>query len=413
MDACPLRLSRKNHMEQGSQGRKFWRVATPHQKDHQQVLPTDKTPKGHMNQQRKNVRSTKTLFEECNAVAALQGKKMKDIYVRTYDMRETSFNDQTGQFPKQSKRGHKYIMVLVEIDSNVIMVEPMKSRKDAKMIRAYDVLVKRLQTANIHTWKHVLDNKISKHMKRHIKEKYKIELEMIPPGCHQCNAAKVAIWNFKSHFLSVLAGMAESFPLHLWDRLLPQTELTLNLLRQSNATPTVSAYTHLFGPLDYNKMPLAPMGCEVQIHEKMDKCDTWLYHLVDGWYLATPPKHYRVHNCYVKTTQAERLTNTIQFKHKNVTNPTISPHDKIIQALANCKTALMGMMNDSANQQMEELQKIVNNAQAHLHQRQTTSTQPVLRVELQQVPRVDTNDPHQAPPRATETHTPSRTTKAQ
>ena len=88
---------------------------------------TDKTPKGHMNQQRKNVRSTKTPFEVCNAAAALRGKKMKDIFVSTYDTCETSFSDQTGQFPKQSKRGHKYIMVHVEIDSNAILVEPMKS----------------------------------------------------------------------------------------------------------------------------------------------------------------------------------------------------------------------------------------------------------------------------------------------
>jgi len=198
-----------------------------------------------MNQQRKNVRSTKTPFEECHAVAALQGKKMKDIYVRTYVTRETSFSNQAGQFPKQSKRGHKYIMVLVEIDSNVIIVEPMKSRKDAEMIWAYDVLVQQLQTANIHPRKHVLDNEISENMKQHIKEKYKFKMEMVPPGCHQCNVAKVAIRNFKAHFLSVLAGTADSFSLHLWDRLLPQTEITLNLLRQSNATPTVSAYAHL------------------------------------------------------------------------------------------------------------------------------------------------------------------------
>jgi hypothetical protein len=83
-------------------------------------------------------------------VAALQGKKMKDIYVRTYDTCKTSFSDQTGQFPKQSKGGHKYIMVLIDKDSNAIMVEPIKSRKDAEMVRAYDVLVKRPQTANIY-----------------------------------------------------------------------------------------------------------------------------------------------------------------------------------------------------------------------------------------------------------------------
>ena len=139
-------------------------------------------------------------------------------------------------------------MVIVEIDSNAIIVEPMKSRKDAETIRAYDVLVQQLQTAKINPRKHVLDNKISKNMKQHIKEKYKFELEMVPPGCHRCIPAEVAIRNFKAHFLSVLAGMADSFPLHLWDRLLPQTKITLNLQRQSNATPTVSAYAHLLDP---------------------------------------------------------------------------------------------------------------------------------------------------------------------
>ena len=273
----------------------------------------DETPKGHMNQQHKNVRSTKKPFEECNAAAALRGKKVKDIYVGMYDTRETTFSDQTGQFPTHSKRSNKYIMVLVEIDSNPILIEPMKSRKNAEMIRAYDVLVQRLLAANIHPQKHVLNNKILDNMKLPIKETYKFQLEMVPPGSHRRNAATVAIRNFKAHFLSVLAGTADSFPLHLWDRLLPQTEITLNLLHQSNATPNVLAYTHLSGPFDYNKMPLAPMGCEVQVHEKTDTRGTWSYHSLDGWYLSTSPKHYRIHNCHIKSTSAERLTNTIQF----------------------------------------------------------------------------------------------------
>ena len=141
-------------------------------------------------------------------------------------------------------------------------------------------------------------------------------ISKVAAGCHRQNAAKVAIRNYKSHFLSVLSGTVESFPLHLCDRLLPQTEITLNIMQQLNATPTVSAYAHLSGPFDYNKMPLAPMGCKVQIHEKTDKRGTWSYHSVDGWYLATSPEHYRVHNCYVKTTQAERLTNTIQLEKR-------------------------------------------------------------------------------------------------
>ena len=64
----------------------------------------------------------------------------------------------------------------------------------------------------------------------------------------------MAIHNFKTHFLRVLAGVAEDFPANLWDRLLTQTEITLNLLQKSNTTPNVSEYAHLSGPFDYNKM---------------------------------------------------------------------------------------------------------------------------------------------------------------
>jgi hypothetical protein len=113
------------------------------------------------------------------------------------------------------------------------------------MIRAYDTLTHRLLRAGVQPKKHILNNEISSNMKEHICTKYNFTVELVLPGCHRPNAAKVAIHNFKSHFLSILAGTAESFPLSLWDRLLPQTEITLNLLRQSNATPTVSVYAHL------------------------------------------------------------------------------------------------------------------------------------------------------------------------
>jgi hypothetical protein len=86
-------------------------------------------------------------------------------------------------------------------------------------------------------------------------------MELVPPGCHQQNAAEVAVRNFKAHFLSVLVGVSDNFPPCLWDRLLPQTKITINLIQQFNAAPNVSAYVHLSGSFDYNKMLLTPMGC--------------------------------------------------------------------------------------------------------------------------------------------------------
>ena len=46
------------------------------------------------------------------------------------------------------------------------------------------------------------------------------------------------------------------------------------------ATPNVSTYAYLSGPFDYNKMPLASMGCEAQVHENTDKCGTWAYRIL-------------------------------------------------------------------------------------------------------------------------------------
>jgi hypothetical protein len=233
----------------------------------QSTIPTIKTPKGHLNQSRKNVQSTKvkaTPLETCNT-SHLHGKKVRNVYTQTYMVRETIFSNQTGQFPIQSLCGNKFIMVMVEIDSNAILVEPMKNRKDAEMIRAYNTLLLRLKRAGIVPKKHVLDNEVPENMKNHICDTCKLDMELVPPGCHRCNAAEVAKHNFKAHFLSILAGVANAIPPNLSYWLLPQIEITINLIQQSNATPNVLAYAHLSRPFDYNKMPLTLMGCEAQV----------------------------------------------------------------------------------------------------------------------------------------------------
>ena len=154
---------------------------------------TTETPKGHLNQVRQNIRSTKAKpFEEPDTTK-LRGKKKKDVYLKVYDMKEKVYSDQTGRFPKTSMQGNKYIMVMVEVDSNVILVEPMKSRHDDEMKRAYKHLMLRLKRAGITPRKHVMDNEVSKSMKNMIRDEYKMELELVPPGCHQRNAAEVAI----------------------------------------------------------------------------------------------------------------------------------------------------------------------------------------------------------------------------
>ena len=159
---------------------------------------------------------------------------------------------------------------------------------------------------------------------------------------HRINAAEKYTQTFKGHFKSILCGVATYFPLKKWDTLLPQAELTCNILHKSNIAANVSAQAYTFGTHDFNRIPLAQLGCAVQIHEKPSKRWTWAVHSVDGWYLGTSPGHYRCYDVWVKGTGAVRSTNTVLFKHKHIKNPTVTPADAIVNAAKDLTAALKG-----------------------------------------------------------------------
>jgi hypothetical protein len=83
----------------------------------------------------------------------------------------------------------------------------------------------------------ILDNEASVAYKEAISVKWNAKF-------HHRNRAEHAILTFKSHFLSILAGVDKAFPPYLWDLLLPQAELTLNPLRQATLNPQISAWEY-------------------------------------------------------------------------------------------------------------------------------------------------------------------------
>jgi hypothetical protein len=143
-------------------------------------------------------------------------------------------------------------MVLVEIDGFYINAEPMKNKTEGAMIKAYLILWEQL-TANgtVKPTTHIMDNEASAEYKKEIQTNCTIQL--VPPNNHRQNLAERAIQTFKNNFKAILAGIDNTFPMRLQDRLLPQTIATLNLLRQSNTIPTISAYQYVRGNFDYNK----------------------------------------------------------------------------------------------------------------------------------------------------------------
>ena len=154
-------------------------------------LETTKTQKGNFNQTRKILRSTKPKTNplEKTDTSTLLGKKVRDVYTKVYDLRNTVFSDQTGKLPTRSKLVNKYITVMVEIGSNAILVDTINNRTDTELRRLYRAMMLHLKHTGIVPQKHVLDNEVSTAMKTIIRDEYKMKLEFLPPGCHRHNAS--------------------------------------------------------------------------------------------------------------------------------------------------------------------------------------------------------------------------------
>jgi len=217
---------------------------------------------------------------------------------------------------------------------------------------------------------------------------------------HRQNIAERAIQTYKIHFIATLAGISDKFPIHQWHELVPQIVLPLNLLRQSHMAPNVSACAYHHGNFDYNRMSLAPMGCAVQFHIKPNRRKSWGEHSSNGWYLPTSPDHYRCHFIFVKATRAKQISDTIYFKHKHITQPTLRTEDLVIKAIQDLSNAIKGGKNLGVDTQSEAI-KGLTNALHPGNQLPLQAHSP--RVQIQAPPRVQFDTPPRvqfdAPPR--------------
>jgi hypothetical protein len=227
-------------------------------------------------------------------------------------------------------------MVLID-NSNAILVKAMKNRTTGEMIQAYQVAVDCLRSAGVTPKMHVLDNECSAKFKERITLN-NMQYQLVPPHDHRCNIAEKAIQVFKAHFLCILCGVDKAFPLHLWDRLLGQAEHTLNMLRISRMTPSVSAYAYLWGKHNYDANPFTPLGCKVEAHVMPSIQETWAPHTASGFYVRNAWEHYRCRKIYICDTKHTRTCLTAFFKHKYLMMPTITLADALIRA-ADCLTA--------------------------------------------------------------------------
>ena len=118
-------------------------------------------------------------------------------------------------------------------DCNAILVHPLKTKQAHEIKTAWTNLHNRLAIKGLAPSTYIMDNEAFGALKNAI-TKNQLTFQLTPPHIHRINVARRTIRTFKNHFIAGLATIDPTFPIREWDRLLPQAEITLNLLQNNN-----------------------------------------------------------------------------------------------------------------------------------------------------------------------------------
>ena len=149
------------------------------------------------------------------------------------ELKHTISTDLPGRYPITSALGHKYIFLMVDYDSNYIHAVPLKSRKAEALVKGFNECYNVLHANGFDTDIVRLDNEVSKLLINYITTN-KLSYQLVSLGDHQTNYAERAIQTYQNHFISALQGTDPTFPRDCWDLIIPQINVTLNLLRTSH-----------------------------------------------------------------------------------------------------------------------------------------------------------------------------------
>ena len=126
--------------------------------------------------------------------------------------------------------------------------------------------------------------------------------------------------------------MTQKIPSRDWGRILPQCNITVNILRSARQNPSLSACAALLGNFDFNATLMTPPSTKVVVHEKPNNRLSWTGHVTEAWYIGPSLEHYRCFKCYMTVTWRERDADTVEFSPKTTPFPRVLTDDYLWQA---------------------------------------------------------------------------------
>ena len=220
---------------------------------------TNAAARGHLDQHRHGLESTAERPASPPVASPSDSHESPHtVYVKTVFAFGTSDSDLTGRFPIQSTTGRQYLFIPTM--DGYIHAGTMTSRHYTEYVKAYQ-----------RTTETSLQLEIAKY--------YYLILPSRQSPCPTCRARNLHLQE-SSH--------CDIVHYHLWllSRYLGQIEICFNHLLPYKPDPTVSTYA---GSYDFHVHPLAPLGTELLIHDKLVNRSSWSH----GFYIGPALQHYR------------------------------------------------------------------------------------------------------------------------
>ena len=204
----------------------------------------------------------------------------------------------------------------------------------------------------------ILDKEVSTEFKKTIVDDWDANYQLVPSNVHRRNIAERAIKTFKAHFISVLAGVYPTFPTFVWDNLLVQTELTINLLWQATLNPITSAWEYFNVAFYFMATPLGPICCKLIIDTTKNKRKSWDHRGREGFSVGPVLEHY----CCIQAIDSKKnaliVTDTVEYLQAYLTHPQVTAEYRLKHTIQLLSAALKYLPSSICDSQFSEIEAV-------------------------------------------------------
>ena len=93
----------------------------------------------------------------------------------------------------------------------------------------------------------------------------------------------------------------------------------------------------------------------VIIHKKASRSHSWEFRGKDGWSVVAAMDHYSCQNVVSKDTKTNMLSDTIKFRHRKLTLPSVTPEDKVIHGVQQLTASLKITPSSTLDAQLQAI----------------------------------------------------------